>query len=664
MMAVSLGVGTKLRLAFSIVAGLTAIAAAVAFFSFSAVEHGMRTVVDRQVPRMSDALRLSIVTSDVSAAAARYVSAQTIDDELTNLTLIAMRRVDLSSMMARLREGNAASSALERVLAITQRLDANLSALEEAVAERSELRSGILDDLGKVRSLVGELTEGANRPTPQIGEKTRVLASLIRESSTVRESDRFKEIQDGLKSAAVDLREAGVRSDDPKIRAAIDQLNKLAWGAKSVFAQRARELFITTRVDSTIDETVLVGRKLDVSVMALIGDAEGAMAQGVSGVTEDLGRSRTLLLILAASSAIAAIIGAYYVQRRLVSRLASLGAAMRKLSAGDINLGVPANVGHDEVGEMARALQVFRASEVDRRALAERERGEQETQRERATFIDKAIKEFRATVGSVTDAVRENVVRMEDTARTLSVVAQDAGQQTHAVLASTEAMSESVRIAAGATNELGTSINDINDRTARANLIVQDATRIARSADHSISQLDVSATRIDDVVKLIRGIATQTNLLALNATIEAARAGAAGRGFAVVASEVKQLASQTARATDDIASQVEDIQVATKDAVGAIGSLSETMEKLSEFVSAIALMVEQQSGSADLIVGNVGHAASSASELTNNMSVVSTAIDGTNQSASAVLEVSRAFARGAKTLEIEVDAFLKKVSAR
>jgi methyl-accepting chemotaxis protein len=193
--------------------------------------------------------------------------------------------------------------------------------------------------------------------------------------------------------------------------------------------------------------------------------------------------------------------------------------------------------------------------------------------------------------------------------------------------------------------------------------VVGRAATIARSADQLVGQLSTGAERIGDVIKLIRSIAEQTNLLALNATIEAARAGEAGRGFAVVASEVKTLATQTAKATEDIAAQIGAIQSSTAEAVTAIRSITDVMDDISGFTTTIAAAVEEQSASTQEISRNIQEVAGTAKELAGNMAIVTEAIDETNRSASAVLDASGALSAQAGTLQGAVDAFLQRVAA-
>jgi methyl-accepting chemotaxis protein len=252
---------------------------------------------------------------------------------------------------------------------------------------------------------------------------------------------------------------------------------------------------------------------------------------------------------------------------------------------------------------------------------------------------------------------------MEVTARALSTIAHDADQQARAVLVSSEATSANVLAVAGATDQLGTSIDEINSQASQAHGVVRRATEIAQFADELTEQLLASTSRIDNVVKLIRKIAEQTNLLALNATIEAARAGEAGRGFAVVAAEVKELANQTAKATEDITTQVGAIQTSTTGAVNAIRSISDAIRDINVITASIAGAVEHQSTSTQMIARNVQQVAVGANELAGNMSVVTTAIDETNHSATALLETSHAFSAQASVLENAVDDFLDRVAA-
>jgi len=476
-----------------------------------------------------------------------------------------------------------------------------------------------------------------------------------------------------LKAATSSLKQTMSKFDDERLRASssidkirnqIEQLSRISQGPNSIFARRARELFATTSVDAAIDENVAIQRELNSTVAMLVNEAEVSTQVGAAELIANLKTSGQLLLLVVVASLLAAGgIGVFYVQRHLVRRLVAIGTAMRRLASGDIAIAIPPAAERDEIGDMARSLEVFRASEIERRRLSEREHSEQKSQRARASSIEQIIADFRATVTNVIGSVTENVSSMEATARNLSTIARNADQQARGVALSSEATSTNVRTVAGATEELGASIHEINEKAMQAHVVAQRATETAHSTDQFVNKLSVGATRIGDVIKLIQAIAQQTNLLALNATIEAARAGEAGRGFSVVAVEVKALAAQTAKATEEIAAQIGSIQDLTKHAVAAIHSISGVMDDISGFTAAIASAVEQQTSSTQMIARNIQEAATGAKELAGKIAAVTDAIDETSRSAAVVHETSQAFSAQASTLDREVDEFLRRVSA-
>ena len=829
------GIKVRLQAAFGAVAIMTVVASTVAIMSFAETERGFERVSTREVPMMTDALRLSVASGEISAQAARYVSAKTSDDRRLIAAQIASRSRDLDAIMDRLRVGHSDAGGFSIAEPMAKRLKDNLKALETAISERTEIRDSLdsrlaalhrahnrisdkltpivddsyfevvttAEDVGQsgditVRTLIqggmqvmqamvevgaetnlitGLLTAGALTSSPsilamledrftasarraekqlaklpagtkyeplkdkvrglarladfkakaggsdqerlgnvfraheqltillitliddlnfdvvmqsedavkrssklvkdlvavqiaglrsalEVAAQTHLVTSLLSEAAVAKDTASLVPLQDRFKAATDLLAKAAKSFTSEEIKSAIDELTVYGQGANSLFALRDRELAAIARADQTIEENVTIQRSLDRAVAVLVGDAEKSMQSGSTKLVEDLGRNRTVLLMVAVASVLVAIaIGIFYVQRRLVLRLTSVGDAMRRLSSGETDLTVPAAADRDEIGEMARSLEVFRAGEIERREMAGRREAEQTAQHQRAAGIEQMIGDFRATVTAVIAAVTDNVSRMETTARTLSSIAAEADNQARAASASSEQTSSNVRSVAGATEELGASILEISDQAAQANGVVERAAEIAHNADQLVGQLSTGASRIGDVVKLIRAIAEQTNLLALNATIEAARAGDAGRGFAVVASEVKTLASQTAKATEEIATQIGAIQGSTAQAVEAIRQISGVMGDISRFTSTIAASVEEQSASTQEIGRNVHEAASGARELAGNMSTVTEAIEETNRSATHVLEASSALTAQAGTLQQAVDQFLDRVAA-
>jgi methyl-accepting chemotaxis protein len=524
---------------------------------------------------------------------------------------------------------------------------------DEAVKRMSKL----------VKDLVANQITGL-RNALEIAAQTHLITSIISEASVARDAAALVPLQDRFKAASDLLGKSSKNLSNDDIRKAVGELIAFGQTEDSIFGLRRKELTATAQADRTIKDNVDIQRQLDQSVSVLVNETEQRMKRGTGQLIGELDRNRTLLLIVAiVSLVVAGAIGIFYVQRSLVRRLTSVGDAMRRLSSGETDLAVPAAADRDEIGEMARSLEVFRAGELDRRKMAAREQAEQEAARTRAAAVEQLIAEFRAAVTGVLSAVADNIGRMETTARTLSRISGDAGTQARAASTSSEHTSSNVQGVAAATEELGASVREISGQATQAKVVVERAATIARSADELVGQLAQGADRIGDVVKLIRAIAEQTNLLALNATIESARAGEAGKGFAVVAQEVKALAGQTAKATEEISQQIGAIQTATGQAVDAIRQISQVMDEVNGFTATIASAVEEQSASTSQIGENIQQAADGARGVAGNIGTVAEAITETTRSATAVLEAANALSSQAGTLQGAVDDFVRRVAA-
>lgn len=524
---------------------------------------------------------------------------------------------------------------------------------EEAVTENSAIISDLLNNqVGQLKSTL-EAQAFANK----------FVATLVQGGLT-QDPALLVPLQEKITADAKHMRDGLDTLGSEDIKAQLEQL--LAYGNpdNGLLRDHLEELTSTRKSNEQVTEMFTAVERIGQSVASLIEMELAAVDQATTQINRlfDNG-SLALIAIGIASLVIAGAIGFFVVDRGLVKPLLGLVSITRALADGELEGHIAGTNRNDEIGDLAKAMEVFKENAVERNNLEAVSREEQNAQLERQSRIEEMITDFRDEMESVLANVTANMDQMQSTAQVLSQISTETASQASEAEASSTAASENVGSVASAAEQLAGSIAEIGQQVSRATEIVTNASGSARMTTEKVSELAESANKIGEVVTLIRAIAEQTNLLALNATIEAARAGEAGKGFAVVAAEVKELATQTSKATEEIATQIEAIQSSTGESVVAIQEIRDTMEQADETTSAIAAAVEEQDASTAMISRNVRDAAEGTQGVADNISSVMSAVAEAAQSAGQVEMASNEVADQARHIKVVVDDFLAKVAA-
>jgi len=693
------GLRGSLFAAFAVIAGMGLVIAAGAGFVFNHLGSTMMDLSGRDIPRLSASLQLASQSATLAAQGPGLLASPS-DDALNERTKnvkeiqqLAMGKLgEIIELGADQQTANALRDTAKSIDEATQslvsaareRLDTGALHDKQYEALRKAQQSfvgaagpAMLDAQTRLNAILGsaevsadDATEAA-RTVSQISTVSAngnlmaadMMGALSANSSDTLEAieKEFKTTRDRVKSNLDDL------PNIPSVQAVRDAVQKLfafGEGKSGVFKIRQKELDSIDYGQTILDETRKLNVGLGISVQALVDGVQRETNASTFRARQEISLATTAMLALGGITLIGSALFVWlYVGRNILRRIRELQRAMQLLSAGDLDTEIVRSRQNDEIGAMKETLTVFRDSMIEARALASEQEKDRVAKAERAAQMEAKIAEFEGTVRAALDNLAQSANSMQATAQSMSTTADQSNALVNAVASAAEETSVNVQTVSSGTEQLSSSIEEISKQVVTSAAIAKKAVDEAGATDTTVQSLAESASRISVVVDLIQTIASQTNLLALNATIEAARAGEAGRGFAVVASEVKSLASQTAKATDEIRTQIASMQQVTTSAVGAIQGIGRIIGEINDVTTTIAAAVEEQGAATREIARNIQHAAGGTSEVSSNIVGVSTASAEAGAAASEVLSASDELRREADLLRGEIDAFLNNMRA-
>ncbi|MBV8538785.1 MAG: HAMP domain-containing protein [Alphaproteobacteria bacterium] len=699
------GIKGKLFLAFGAVAAITLVVGVVGWMSLAMVGSQFSGVTQRNVPHVVATLELTTNSSAAAAAAPGLFSASNESEHQQRAQNLDRLRRAMADNLAAI--GRFDAQEVQELRPLVDRTNEQLAALDKVVVQRlklAERHTALVDKLDAQTEAFGKVANPALAQAKNTvaaasmsigGDAAQLTKLLLRLVGTqVPAQQRLSDLVNDINIASNILRTA-VRAPDDKVvdalasrfaeaadrvdesldvlqrinkveglRAAAEAVMGHGSGADSAFALRHEEIAALTAGNATLADTRATVDKLNAAVERVVEDVRQRTATASQDSDKAINTGIVLMLVLAALSLVAAAaIGWFYVGGRIAGRLHGLSDAMTALSQGNLQADIDEGRSGDEIGEMAQALRVFRDGMTRADKLAGEQRTEQQRKETRQRQMDEAARDFDSAISNVASAVGNAATGLKQSAETLSHTARETSEQVTNVAAASEEASTNVQTVAAAAEELAASIAEIGRQVSESAKVAARAVDDAQHTNSQVRGLADAAQKIGDVVKLINDIAGQTNLLALNATIEAARAGDAGKGFAVVASEVKSLATQTAKATEDIAAQVSAIQAATSSAVTAIGNISSTIGHINEISTSIASAVEQQGAATKEISRNVQEAARGTTDVSSNITNVSKSAERTGSAAAEVLGATEDLSKQSQTLRQVVDTFIAKMRA-
>jgi methyl-accepting chemotaxis protein len=657
----------KVMLGFSVVLAITAISMGIAYLGFERVSSGVATYrnsvseadlarnIDRELVSYRGLARYYVVTGNEDDATAALAVEAKLKDAITGAMKNTTDPARLDQVTRQAREFQGFTRIFADILSVKR--ESALVAKNQLSRSANMLRYK-LDDLPS--NARDEEIQGIQFGVKKVIDQFQAVTALA--NNFVVNSDQAVASSALARLVFVENALHAVSSTDEKIVQGLKE-------ASTLFQEYRQALAKLVESSKSVAELV-----------TQMNDSAAAIVKGASAMKADLvseqrrleaesdatiAETERLILMLAAGGFLLGGGLAVLLGKGISRPMIEMCKAMRELASGNFEVVLPGLGRRDELGEMAAAVEEFKMQAI---AKAERDAAAQDAQNRTSSAARRAelirfADEFEAAVGTIVSNVSASAVQLEQAAGTLTRTAETTQSLSTQVAGASEEASSNMQSVATATEELSTSVDEIGRRVRDSNRIAEAAVVQAQQTDDRIGKLSRAAQEIGDVVKLITAIAEQTNLLALNATIEAARAGEAGRGFAVVAAEVKSLASQTAKATDEISSHISGMQGATQESVAAIKEIGGTIAQISNIASAIASAVEQQSGATQEIARNVQSVAQGTHQAAANIMQVNRGASETGSASTEVLNSAKTLSLESLRLREELDRFMGNIRA-
>lgn len=657
----------KVMLGFSVVLAITAISMGIAYLGFERVSSGVATYrnsvaeadlarnIDRELISYRGLARYYVVTGNEDDAAAALAVEPKLKDAISQAMKDTTNSARLDQVTRLGREFQTFSKIFADILKVKRE---SAQVAKNQLARSANMLRYKLDDLPS--NARDEEIQGIQFGIKKVIDQFQAVTALA--NNFVVNSDQTVASSALARLVFVENALHAVSSADEKIVQALKEASTLFEEYRQALAKLIENSKSVAELVAQLNESAAAIVK---GAGAMKGDLVSEQRRLEAESDATVAQTERLILMLAAGGFLLGGVLAVLLGKGISRPMIEMCKAMRKLAGGNFEIVLPGLGRKDELGEMAAAVEEFKMQAI---AKAERDAAAQDAQNRASSAARRAelirfADEFEAAVGSIVSNVSASAVQLEEAAGTLTRTADTTQSLSTQVAGASEEASSNMQSVATATEELSASVDEIGRRVRDSNRIAEAAVLQAQQTDDRIGKLSRAAQEIGDVVKLITAIAEQTNLLALNATIEAARAGDAGRGFAVVAAEVKSLASQTAKATDEISSHISGMQGATQESVAAIKEIGGTIGQISSIASAIASAVEQQSGATQEIARNVQSVAQGTHQAAANIMQVNRGASETGIASGEVLNSAKTLSSESLRLREELERFMGNIRA-